>query len=91
MRLPRRRELQRQRTAARAAADDDDVVTDSRSCGLLEVFPAALGRPKQFRNQAGPAGLMRRAQSASAVAVEIFVKQNVILEMRVRREFGMIF
>ncbi len=47
--------------------------------------------PEQFGDQAGPAGLMRRADAAAGVAVKVFVEQNVILEMRVRRELRMIF
>jgi len=34
---------------------------------------------------------MRRAHAAAVTAVEIFMEQNVIFEMRIRREFGMIF
>ena len=44
---------------------------------------ATLARLQELGDQAGPAGLVRGAHAAAGVAVEIFVEQDVILEMRV--------
>src|SRR5689334_12926424 len=46
---------------------------------------------KKLGHQGGPTGLMRCANAATVVAVKIFVKQNVILELRIAREFRMTF
>ena len=48
-------------------------------------------RHDELGDEAAPAGLMRSAHAASAVAVKIFVEQNVVLEMRVGRELRMVF
>src|SRR5262249_52998521 len=47
---------------------------------LGRLFPARL---QQLGDQRGPTGLMRRADAAPRVAVEVFVKQQVIPEVRV--------
>ena len=44
----------------------------------------------QLRDEAGPTGLMRRADAASVVAMEIFVKQEVIAKMGIACELRMI-
>ena len=55
-------------------------------------MPAAklgrLGPPglEQFRHQAGPAGLVRRPDTAARVAVEVLVEQDVVPEMRIAVE-----
>src|SRR5262249_59435688 len=49
------------------------------------LFPAGL---QQLGDQPGPAGLVRRADAAPRVAVEVFVKQQVIPEVRVVLVFG---
>src|SRR6516225_1740434 len=49
--------------------------------GAAIVFAAA--GLEQLGDQAGPAGLVRRADAAPSVAVEILVKQNVIPKLRV--------
>src|SRR5262249_9254252 len=41
----------------------------------------------QFCNGTGPASLMTRSQPSAVVAVEIFVKQNVIFPIRIGLEF----
>ena len=46
---------------------------------------------KQLCNEAGPAGLMRGAHAAAAVAVEVLVEKDVVLEVRIGRELRMIF
>ena len=46
---------------------------------------------QQFGDDARPTGLMRRAKSASIVAVEEFVEQDVIAEVRIARELGVRF
>src|SRR5439155_13445341 len=43
------------------------------------LFSALL---EEFRDQAGPPGLMAGAQARSAVAVKVFVKQNQVAPMR---------
>ena len=51
-------------------------------------------RHEQLRDEPGPARLMRRADAAAGVAMEVFVEQQVIAEMRVllqarvMREYG---
>jgi len=52
---------------------------------------AAFARLQQLGDQAGPAGLVRGPDAAAIIAVKIFVEQDVVLEMRVGREFVMIF
>ena len=47
--------------------------------------------PEQAGNQSRPAGLVRRSNAASSVAVKVFVEQNVVFEMRIGRKLGMIF
>ena len=47
-------------------------------------FPPRL---KEFGNEPGPAGLMRSADAAAVVAVEILVKEHVIAEMRIGLQF----
>ena len=50
------------------------------------LFSALL---EEFRDQAGPPGLMAGAQARSAVAVKVFVKQNQVAPMRiVLQDFG---
>ncbi len=51
---------------------------------------ASPPRLQQFCDQPSPAGLVRGANTAPAVPVEIFVKQNVVLEMRIAGQLGMI-
>src|ERR1043166_6158115 len=43
---------------------------------------------KQFRDQAGPAGLMGSAYAATIVPVEVLVKKNVVTKVRVGGQFG---
>jgi pyridoxine 5-phosphate synthase len=45
-------------------------------------------RLQQFGHQAGPPSLVGGADAASGVAMEIFVEQDVIFEMRIARELG---
>src|SRR4051812_1952006 len=40
-----------------------------------------LPRPQKTREQSRPSGLMRRADAATGLAVEVFVEQNVVAEM----------
>ena len=51
---------------------------------FVGLFPALL---QQLRNQRRPAGLMAGAESRAVVAVEIFVEQHVIAEMRIALKF----
>ena len=57
----------------------------ARGC-LLPTQP----RLKQFRHESSPAGLMRCADAAAVVAVEVFMEKNVVFEVRVGRELGVI-
>lgn len=43
---------------------------------------------QQFGDDARPTRLMRCAESASVVAVEKFVEQDVVAEVRIARELG---
>src|SRR5689334_7036868 len=63
----------------RAAADD------AGSSVLLGLFPRGSSdvRLQQQRDQAGPAGLVRGAEAAPRVAVEVFIEQDVVAEGRV--------
>ena len=45
---------------------------------------------EEFGDEAGPAGLVRGAAAAAGVAVEIFVEEDVILEVRVAGLLGMV-
>src|SRR5216684_4412365 len=42
--------------------------------------PGRETRLKQRRDQTGPAGLVRRAEAAPGIAVEIFVEQHMVAE-----------
>ena len=46
---------------------------------------------KQLGDDAGPTRLMRCAEAASVIAVEKFVEEDVVAEMRIAREFGVRF
>src|SRR5262245_46637471 len=41
----------------------------------------------QVRDQSGPAGLVRCATATAIVAVEVFMEQDVVLEMRIGLKF----
>ena len=43
---------------------------------------------QQFRNDSRPASLMRCPEAAPVVAMEKFVEENVVAEVRIAREFG---
>ena len=45
---------------------------------------------EQLRDESGPAGLVARADAALGVAVEVFVEEDVVFEVRVGGELGMI-
>ena len=45
---------------------------------------------QQLGHQAGPAGLMRGADATAGVSVKIFMEQDVVLEVRIGREFRVI-
>src|SRR5206468_11143744 len=47
-------------------------------------------RLKQFRHESRPAGLMRSADAGTVVAMKVFVEQQVVFEVRIGREFGVI-
>ena len=49
-----------------------------------------MSRLQEFCHQTRPAGLVACAHATARIAMEIFVEQDVILEMRIRREFGVI-
>lgn len=46
---------------------------------------------QQAGNEAAPTGLVRGPRPAPGVAVKILVKENVVLEMRVGGQLGMVF
>src|SRR6516162_3434101 len=50
---------------------------------LCGVYLGAVAGHQQLRHQPGPAGLMRGAHTPPAVAVKIFVEQNVVAEVRI--------
>ena len=70
--------------------DGSRVFVEQKS-RALHSFPcnerrvSRMTRLEQLRNEASPAGLMRRAQATARVAVEIFVEEQVVPEMRVAR------
>src|SRR6266508_1150912 len=41
----------------------------------------------EIRDQSGPAGLVRCATATAIVAVEVFMEQDVVLEMRISLKF----
>ena len=45
-------------------------------------------RLQELGDEAGPAGLMRRADAAAGVAVEVLVEQQVVAEVRVGLQLG---
>ena len=58
-----------------------------RRAGLLASDePVRLAGHQQLGDQPGPAGLMRRADTPSAVAMEVFVEQQIVAEVRIRLE-----
>jgi hypothetical protein len=46
-------------------------------------YPCRTTRLQQLRDQARPAGLVRRAHAAPRVAVEILEEQQVVAEVRI--------
>src|SRR5258706_3119730 len=58
---------------------------ESRRLALKRVFGVLVD---ELRDDAGPTGLMARAQALAGVAVEILVEQDEIAPMRVGRKFG---
>src|SRR5215472_4888372 len=49
-------------------------------CG---VYLSAVARQQQLRHEPCPAGLMRGAHTPPAVAVEVFIEENVVAEVRI--------
>ena len=47
------------------------------------MTPVTNGAFEQLGDQAGPAGLVRRADAAAGVAVEVLVEQDVVAEVRI--------
>jgi len=45
---------------------------------------------KEFCDQAGPAGLVRGTYAATGVAMEVFIEQQVVLEVRVALQLRMV-
>ena len=58
------------------------------------ILAGDIGRsvlcPDQRCHQSGPAGLVGRTHSATAVPVEVFVKQDVLIEIRVGLKRGIV-
>src|SRR5215469_9590239 len=52
--------------------------------GLCGVYFGAVAGHQQLRHEACPAGLMRGADAPPSAAVEVFVEENVVAEMRIR-------
>src|SRR5208282_4607980 len=48
-------------------------------------------RLQELRNESGPARLMRRPHATARVAMKVLVEQHVVAEVRIAREFGVIF
>src|SRR5258707_15729360 len=49
-----------------------------------------VARQQKFRDQPGPAGLVRGACTAARVSMEVLVEQHVIAEMRIALHSGMV-
>src|SRR5436190_6968066 len=73
------------------------LCSSDRRCGLNRINRIICGplifglcriitRLEQLGDESGPTGLMRRADPAPVVAVEIFVKEHVIAKVRIGRE-----
>src|SRR5882724_436889 len=60
---------------------------DGRIAGTMPPVP----RLQQLRHQSRPTRLMRCPDASPRIAMKIFMEQDVILEMRISRELGMIF
>src|SRR6476659_6147656 len=56
-----------------------------RACDISSLFVHEL--TDQIRHQPGPTGLVRCAAAAAVVAVEVFMEQDVVLEMRIGLKF----
>ena len=60
-------------------------------CGLLAAFQEPFGiqdsiELDEFGHEAGPAGLVARAQSRPVVAVKVFIEENVVTPVRIGLE-----
>ena len=67
---------------------------NNKNCWIGNEFYLSKSRIRFFNyfcNKACPTGLVRSANAASVVAVEIFVEENVIFEMGIGGEFVVIF
>src|SRR5918995_3958106 len=62
------------------------LISDLLGFGL---FALAAARLQQLGDRAGPAGLVRGADAAAVVAVEVFVEQHVVPEVRIVLQFRM--
>ena len=72
----------------RFAASQHEPARPAPSCASHErrvVLSAKLAN--EIRDQSGPAGLVRGAAAAAIVAVEVFVEQDVVLEMGIGLKF----